>query len=176
LSEGTRRGGHAQWRRIAGSFPKWILQQTLRCNISFERRKIVSSAPDYRKSVRRKLCAQLDIMTYCFLEAMMEPTETSAIHCSIDVEHQSGSVSLRGRVVSSIEVDGNYRLEIRSDNRLGSSNVRQAGQFHANANERVFVGFANFNTGARMRLVAGLTVKTSGANRSCKAEQEISDE
>ena len=105
----------------------------------------------------------------------MGPTDAPAIHCSIEVDHQSGGVSLRGRVVSAVETDGNYRLEIRSHSRSSSSNVSQAGQFHATPNKPVFVGFANLNTGAGMRLVARLTVQ-AGDSRSCKAEQEISDE
>lgn len=106
----------------------------------------------------------------------MGPTDAPSIHCSIDAEYQSGGVSLRGRVVSAIETNGHYRLEIRSHNRSGSSNVSQAGQFHAKPNEPVFVGVANLNTGAGMRLVAHLTVQGGGDNRSCKAEREISDE
>ena len=106
----------------------------------------------------------------------MGPTDAPAIHCSIDVEHQSGGVSLRGRVVSPIETDGNYRLDIRLRSRSGASNVSQAGQFHAKPNETVFVGFANLNAGAGSRLVARLTVQTAGDSRSCKAERDISDE
>ena len=105
----------------------------------------------------------------------MGPTDAPAIHCSIDVEHQSGGVSLRGRVVSAVETNGDYRLEIRSHRRSSSSSVSQAGQFHAKPNKPVFVGFANLNTGAGMRLVARLTVQ-AGDSRSCKAEREISDE
>ena len=112
---------------------------------------------------------------FFFLEAMMGPTDAPAIHCSIDVEHQSGGVSLRGRVVSATETDGNYRLDIRLRSRSSSSNVSQAGQFHAKPNEPVFVGLANLSTGAGTRLVARLSVQ-AGDSRSCKAEREISDE
>ena len=80
------------------------------------------------------------------------------------VEYQSGSVSIRGRVISSLDTGGYYRLEIRSDNRLGSSNVSHAGQFHANANEPVFIGFANLNGGTGMRLAARLSVKARSDN------------
>jgi hypothetical protein len=107
---------------------------------------------------------------------MMGPTDTPAIHCSIDVKYQSGSVSIRGRVISSIDTGGSYQLEIRSDNRLGSSNVIQAGQFHAYANEPVFIGFANLNGGAGLRLAARLSVKARSDNFSCKAEQVIFDD
>ena len=77
----------------------------------------------------------------------MGPADVAAIHCSADVEHQNGGVLLRGRVVSAIETDGNYRLDIHLRNQSGASNVSQAGQFHAKTNEPVFVGFANLNTG-----------------------------
>ena len=106
----------------------------------------------------------------------MGPADVAAIHCSIDVEHQNSGVSLRGRVVSAVETDGDYRLEIRSHSPSSSSNVSQAGQFHAKPNGPVFVGFANLNIGAGMRLVARLTVQGGGDSRSCKAEREISDE
>ena len=106
----------------------------------------------------------------------MGPTDAPAIYCSIDVEHQSGGVSLRGRVVSAIETDGRYRLEILSTSRSASSNVSQAGQFHAKPNEPVFVGLANLSTGAGTRLVAHLTVQAAGESRSCKSDREISDE
>ena len=61
----------------------------------------------------------------------MGPADVAAIHCSVDVEHQTGGVSLRGRIISAIEADGNYRLDIRLRSRSGASNVNQAGQFHA---------------------------------------------
>ena len=54
----------------------------------------------------------------------MGATDAPAIHCSIDAEHQNGGVLLRGRVVSAIETDGNYRLDIHSRSRSGASNVR----------------------------------------------------
>ena len=103
-------------------------------------------------------------------------SDAPAIHCSIDVEHQSGSVSLRGRVISAVETEGDYRLEIRSYSRSSSSNVSQAGQFRVKPNKPVFVGFANLNTDAGVRLVARLIVQAGGDSRSCKTEREISDE
>ena len=106
----------------------------------------------------------------------MGPADVAAIHCSVDVEHQRDGVLLRGRVVSAIEADGNYRLDIRLRSRSSSSNVSQAGQFHAKPNEPVFVGLANLSTGAGTRLVARLTVQAAGGSHSCKAEREISDE
>ncbi len=45
----------------------------------------------------------------------MGPTNVAAIHCNVDVVHQNGFVQLRGRVVSAVEIDGNYRLDIRKD-------------------------------------------------------------
>ena len=96
----------------------------------------------------------------------MGPADVAAIHCSVDVEHQNGGVSLRGRVVSAIETDGNYRLDIRLRSRSGASNVSQAGQFHAKPNEPVFVGFANLNAGAGTRLVARDRSAFGAASRS----------
>ena len=64
-------------------------------------------------------------------------------------------MSLRGRVVSAIETDGNYRVDIRL---RGAQSVRrldlsQAGQFHAKPNEPVFVGASHAPHGDAMRLL-----------------------
>ncbi len=82
-------------------------------------------------------------------------------------------MSLRGRIVSAGATSGDYRLEIQSPSRSGSSDVSQAGQFGAVPEAPVFVGLANLSMEAGMRLVARLTVQTADA-RTC--EREISDE
>lgn len=110
-------------------------------------------------------------------EANMGPTNVAAIHCNVDVVHQNGFVQLRGRVVSAVEIDGNYRLDIRKDSRSGgATNAIQAGEFHAMPNEPVFVGVSSFNTEAGMRLVAYFTVQAGGESQSCSSEREVSDE
>jgi hypothetical protein len=107
----------------------------------------------------------------------MGPTDVAAIHCTIDVEHRNGFVQLRGRVVSAVEIDGNYRLDIRKDSRSGgATKAIQAGEFHAMPNEPVFVGAGSFNIEAGMRLVAYFTVQAAGESQSCSSEREISDE
>lgn len=105
----------------------------------------------------------------------MASADAPAIHCNIDVEHQSSSVSLRGRIVSARGTSGDYRLEIQARSRSGSSEVNQAGQFEVEPQAPVFLGLANLSMEAGMRLVARLTVQTAEAQR-CSAEREISDE
>ncbi len=102
----------------------------------------------------------------------MASADLPAIHCSVDVEHQKSSVSLRGRIVSATATSGDYRLEIQSRSRSGSSNVSQAGRFKAEPAAPVFVGLANLSMEAGMRLAARLTVLTTDA-RMCSAEREI---
>ncbi len=102
----------------------------------------------------------------------MPLADAPAIPCNIDVEHRSSSVSLRGRIVSAGATSADYRLEIQSRSRSGSSDVSQAGQFEAVPEAPVFVGLANLSMETGMRLVARLTVQTADA-RMCSAEREI---
>lgn len=100
----------------------------------------------------------------------------AAIQCSLDVEHRSANVVLRGRIVSAIETDGSYRLEIVKTSRSGSSNINQSGTFQAKANQPLFVGMANLDAGPGTRLVAHFVVRAAGQDHECKSEKEISDE
>ncbi len=118
----------------------------------------------------------------------MASTDAPAIHCNIDVEHQSNidvehqsdRVSLRGRIVSVTATSGDYRLEIQSRSRSGSSDISQADTFSAEPNETVLVGFADMTMGTDTRLVARLKVarlKVQAADaRACNIEREISAE
>ncbi len=105
----------------------------------------------------------------------MALADAPAVHCNIDVEHRSGSVSLRGRIVSATATSGDYRLEIQSRSRSGSSDVSQAGQFEAEPRALVFVGLAELSMEAGTRLVARLTVQTVDA-QGCSAAREIPGE
>jgi len=105
----------------------------------------------------------------------MGPTDVAAIHCNIEVEHQNGFVQLRGRIVSDVEIDGDYRLDIRKSGRSGgASNSVQAGDFHARPHEPVSVGATILNTEPGMRLVAYFTAQAADKSLSCSSQQEIS--
>ena len=105
----------------------------------------------------------------------MGPTDVAAIHCSVEVEHQNGFVQLRGRIVSDVEIDGDYRLDIRKSGRSGSASKSiQAGDFHARPNEPVSVGATILNTEPGMRLVAYFTVQAADKSQPCSSEREIS--
>ncbi len=106
---------------------------------------------------------------------MMASSGTPAVHCNIEVVHQNGSVSLRGRIVSSTATSGDYTLEVQSRGPSGSSDVSQAGTFSGKPEVPVFVGLASLTMSSGTRLVARLTVQTTDA-RSCSAERVISEE
>ena len=102
----------------------------------------------------------------------MGPTDIAAIQCSVDVKHQNGFVQLRGRIVSGVEIDGNYRLDIRKSTRFGGASTSiQAGDFRASPNEPVSVGHTILNTEPGARLVAYFTVQAAG--NSCSSEREF---
>ncbi len=105
----------------------------------------------------------------------MPSTDAPAIHCSIEVGHQKGSVSLRGRIVSPTATRGDYRLEIQSQGPFGSSDVSQAGRFDGESEVPVIVGLVNLSMASGTRLVARLIVQSTDA-RSCRAEKQMSAE
>ncbi len=105
----------------------------------------------------------------------MASIDAAAIQCKIDVVHENGSVSLRGRVVSSTAISGNYRLEIQSRGPSGSSDVSQAGTFIGKPGAPVFVGLTTLSMASRTRLMARLIVWTADA-QSCRAERVVSEE
>lgn len=106
----------------------------------------------------------------------LDDPQPPQIRCSVDAEHGVGSVMLRGRIASSVETAGHYRLEIIKAGQSGSSNIVQSGAFQVKANEPGFFGSANLSAGPATSLIARFTVQVAGGEGQCAAERVISDE
>ncbi len=91
--------------------------------------------------------------------------EASGIRCEIRVSEHRGGVSLEGVVYARADVDGTYRLSVKSRGGDGSSNVDQSGDFSASPGQPNHLGEVSLDGGGSY--VARLEVRSSAGTASC---------
>jgi len=94
------------------------------------------------------------------------------VQCGIAEKTESGMLSIEGKVLSSIPVDGSYSFRVQAQSPGGgSSQVNQGGAFTAAANDAIALGKVTLNSGARYD--AELAITANGVAVTC--DMDIND-
>lgn len=91
--------------------------------------------------------------------------EAGGVRCEIRVTERGGGVSLEGVVYAKSDVDGSYRLSVKSAGGAGHSNIYQSGDFSASPAHPNHLGAVSLSGGGSY--VARLEVSSSAGPASC---------
>ena len=93
------------------------------------------------------------------------------VQCGIAEKTESGMLSIEGKMLSSVPVDGSYQFRVQAKGPGGSSQVSQGGAFTAAANDPVVLGRMTINSGANYD--AELAITANGVAVTC--DMDIND-
>ena len=100
--------------------------------------------------------------------AGLNANSEGGLKCRIESRSAGGMTELKGVVVAGRGVKGRYQFTISSSGAGGSSDVRQAGDFSAEAGKKAEVGFASLSIDGHYK--AALSVVVDGKTYQCREE------
>jgi hypothetical protein len=88
------------------------------------------------------------------------------VECRIEARTDGGMIAFRGTLETDTDLDGSYTFRIESSAHGGSTNIRQGGNFTAQAGEEIHLGQAALSAGGQYEVKFEVTA--NGKTYSCE--------